>query len=128
MCRWCQKHGRNRSLDEWEPENGHFDGSGSNQLPNINNCDMCNMSMPFASWMAYLDPIIDRRNQQFQQVVTGKFDRQFDAETESIYVCIFCKGDLDGVSYIKEKRDQRTGEPLGKYIPSSDWYKLMQAS
>ena len=95
MCPWCLEQGRERSLDEREPDNGHFSGSGSNQLPNVHNCDMCHKSMPWESWMAYLDPdtgeFIDRLNPQLQQVVTGIFDRQFDAETESIYVCIFAR-------------------------------------
>ena len=132
MCKWCKEEGRDRQLDEWEDDNGKFDGSGSNHLPNIYNCDLCSKSLPFSSWLAYVHPttfeFIDRPDQLFEQARTGKFERKFDDATVGIHACIFCKGIKDNVSYIKEKKDEKTGEPTGKHIPASEWYKLMQNS
>ena len=132
MCKWCKEEGRDRKLDEWEDDNGKFDGSGSNQLPTIYNCDLCSKSLPFSSWLAYVHPttfeFIDRPDQLFEQARTGKFVRKFDDATVGIYACIFCKGIQDKVSYVKEKLDENTGKPTGKYIPANEWYKLSQPS
>ena len=99
-------------------------GSGGNKS--------CSKSMLVGPWLAYLDPnnfeFIQRPDQHFDQAVTGMFVSTFDAETDSVVVCIFCKGIQDKVSYVKEKVDQQTGEPTGKYIPANEWYKWSQPS
>jgi hypothetical protein len=82
--------------------------------------------------LAYVHPttfeFIDRPDQLFEQARTGKFERKFDDTIVGIHACIFCKGIKDNVSYIKEKKDEKTGEPTGKHIPASEWCKLMQNS
>ena len=132
VCTWCKEEGRYRKLDKWEDDNDRFRGSGSNHKPSIYNCSLCGKSMPVSSWLAYLHPnsfeFISRPDKFFDEAVTGKFERKFDAETDSIMACIFCKGVEDKVSYIKMKMDQKTGEPTGKYIPTNEWYRLSQPS
>ena len=71
---------------------------------------------------------IQRPDQKFSQADSGKFAPTFDAETYSSHVCIFCKGVLDNVSYVKEKLDKDTGVPTGKYIPANEWCKVSQPS
>ena len=132
VCKWCKGEGCHRELVELENDNGKFRGAGSDHLPSIHNCKLCEKSMPFGAWLAYLDPnsleFIERPNQFFEQAATGQFKRMFDDKTDGISVCIFCKGLRDKVSYIKEKRDQQTGMPTGKFIPANEWYRLSERS
>jgi hypothetical protein len=115
--------GWHRVLQAVEKDDGKFDGSGSNHMPGVFNCDLCKMSMPMSSWMCHLDPItwdfMDRPDQHFTEAVAGEFKRSFD-DRKSIYACVFYKGEKDGVPCFKEKLNE-DGSLSGKRIPITEW-------